>query len=259
MLRRLLVMCNFIVILFLGIVFTNMNIVYAATINSFDALVTNPDVHDQNVLRVGDTVKAIVYTVGEGGPINSEIVDYQWYREDKPILGATQETYTLQKDDEGKNVCVEIIGKGNISGSRKSAKRFVDNTLGFADIINQRGFSTMLHTTQNLGGVITEYDDNYVGDTLEVVLENKYQEGKVNYQWYRVNSSPTLTINYIDGDTFNWNDSDIEKISNATSKVYKITDADYDKMLVCRVTAKSDSGLTGTSDTYLTYYSVVRN
>ena len=124
---------------------------------------------------------------------------YQWLRDGSPISGATGKTYTLTNDDVQKKISVRFTG-----------------TVGQTETTHTTQFSKTVDAppvkaTENplVTGIPTK-------DSTLTVSEGKYNQDitNVTYQWYR-DGSP---------------------IQGATSKDYKVTDADMGRYVTAEVT-----------------------
>lgn len=119
-------------------------------------------------VRVGQTLTA---NRGTWSPTPS-VVTYQWRAEGRPIPGATSRTYRLTRNEHGKNISVEIVGRkyAYLPTTRLSA---ATETVKWPV-----GVSTPIVTTHP-----TRYVQTTVGRT--VTLKVSATGGSLSYQWQR--------------------------------------------------------------------------
>jgi hypothetical protein len=146
--------------------------------------------------QVGQTLTAVVSFGGSGN------VSYQWAWGETDIPGATQETYTLTADDQGKTIRVRASRDG-YAGSISSAPT--------AEVAAA--------TAPELTGTVSISGNAQVGQTLTAVA-SLGGSGSVSYQWVRGEAD----------------------ISGATQATYTLTEADEGKTIRVRASRAGYAG-----------------
>lgn len=150
--------------------------------------------------KVGATLSVTV----EGAPRNATL-NYQWYRGDSPINGATSTTYTTTNTDDDCDISCRVTAAGYegvlISGSIKPALPVLTGSVVVVNVSSPDGIE--------------------VGDTLAATVNGVQADALLHCQWYR-------------GDT---------AIEGATSTNYVLVSTDVGQSITCKVTAENYRGV----------------
>ncbi|MDF1488955.1 hypothetical protein [Tessaracoccus caeni] len=158
---------------------------------------------DPSIKGTAQYGKKLTVDTGYTGPWNDSF-EYQWYRNDKPISGATKKSYTLKKDDIGKKLAVVVTA---IAANESWALFDTGETKTVA-------LATLKTATPKISGTAK------VGKTLKAKAGSWGPSTvKLSYQWYR----------------------DGAKIKGATKSSYKLTSKDKSKKITVKVTGKKSN------------------
>ena len=169
---------------------------------------------------VGQTLTASTSGISDADGLTSPTYSYQWIRNDgatdTDITGATDSTYTLVADDEGKTIKVRVSFMDD-AANEESLTSTETETVSQLQIANSPATGApSISGTAQVGETLT-------GDASGIVDENGLENATYSYQWIRN-----------DGD----DDADI---TGATSSAYTLVDADKGKTLKVQVTFTDDA------------------
>ena len=161
--------------------------------------------------QVGETLTADVSDIDDQDKLENATFSYQWLADDAEIQGATDSTYTLVSDDEGKTVEVRVSftdDAGNpelLTSAATAAVAARPNT----SATGQPTIGGMAQVGETLTADISDIDD---------------QEGLANAEF-----------------SYQWLADDAE-IQGATDSTYTLTDSDEGKTVKVRVSFTDDAG-----------------
>lgn len=183
---------------------------------------SNYEDKDSDIYYVGDKLTAINPESELSEKNNTDTDDeatftYQWYRDGKPINGATSKDYTLTKEDYGHTVYCMITGTGDYYSSVKT-KEIEKIAVDLEDDYTPDPYITISGNTV--------LNNKAVDRTLTANLdEDKYPSNiAVTYKWYR-----RATEN-----------DEWTEIKDATSKTYTLTNEDWRKQLTVKAFGKEE-------------------
>lgn len=136
---------------------------------------------------------------------------YQWYRGEEPIYGATNQTYTIVGDDEGKTITVQVSGDNDAGGEFANTAATVEVTTAPPEILTL----PVITGTAEVGQTLTV--NTGVWDYPGWAGEPTYT---YQWQWARLSAN----------------------IYNANTNSYVVNTEDVNHTLTCIVTATSNSG-----------------
>ena len=148
--------------------------------------------------RVGDTLTALFSGNGTGTP------SWQWYRDDSPLSGATNNSYTVVSADVG--------------AALKAQVAYADQTGVVASTATAAALPAILPT---LTGTVTLNNTSpKVGDTITATYSGDDDPGILTWRWYRGG----------------------ERITGATGRSYKVVGQDAGKILYAAASSEDYSG-----------------
>ena len=160
--------------------------------------------------QVGQTLTANTSGVADADRLSNVQYEYQWLANDSDISGATNATYTLADDDEGKAIKVRV--------------NFTDDA-GYNETLTSAGTAAVSAANTPATGAPTISGTAQVGETLTANTSGVADaDGLSNVQY-----------------EYRWiaNDSDISGATNAT---YTLVAADEGKAIKVRVSFTDDAG-----------------
>ena len=160
--------------------------------------------------QVGQTLTANTSGVADADGLSNVQYEYQWLANDSDISGATNATYTLADDDEGKAIKVRV--------------NFTDDA-GYNETLTSAGTAAVSAANTPATGAPTISGTAQVGETLTANTSGVADaDGLSNVQY-----------------EYRWiaNDSDISGATNAT---YTLVAADEGKAIKVRVSFTDDAG-----------------
>ncbi|MGY0691362.1 S-layer homology domain-containing protein [Virgibacillus sp. FSP13] len=188
---------------------------------------SNVQIDKDNHPVVGDTLTASYQFADVDGNKEGASI-YQWYRDGKQIDGANSLTYTLTKEDEGKNITFKVTpvsatGKNNIGDTvgKETAK------VQAADGVAPKANDLSINGTHTVGGTLTGHYT--FGDA------DGDEEGVSTYQWYRADADDVKGENKT-------------VIKGATDQAYTLTTKDEGKYIWFEVTPVSKTGTNKTGE-----------
>ena len=164
-------------------------------------------------VQVGETLMANTSGIADADGLSNVQYEYQWLADDAEIAGATNATYTLVADDEGKAIKVEVSFADD-AGNGETLTSAATDAVAAAPAANSpaTGVPTISGTAQ-VGETLT-------ANTSGIADEDGLDEVSFTYQWLA-------------------DDSDISGATNAT---YILVDADEGKAVKVEVTFTDDAG-----------------
>ncbi|SDF73585.1 hypothetical protein, partial [Eubacterium pyruvativorans] len=176
----------------------------------------NSKVAVNKVVTIGEVLRANVTP-------EDATVTYQWLADGTPIEGATKASFTVGAAQTGKAISVKVTGTGNFDKevtSEATAKVAASKLTG----VTVKGSDNKLATTAVVGDTLTaEAKGTYVDNTG--VSQDIDLSDAVTYQWFRGAVAADKAI------------------AGATSKTYKVADADAGYNLI--VVATPQNGVNG--------------
>lgn len=176
----------------------------------------NSKVAVNKVVTIGEVLRANVTP-------EDATVTYQWLADGTPIEGATKASFTVGAAQTGKAISVKVTGTGNFdkevtseATAKVAASKLTDVTVKGSD--NKTAATAV------------------VGDTLTAEAEGTYVD----------NTGASQTIDLSDAVTYQWFRGAVaadKAIAGATSKTYKVADADAGYNLI--VVATPQNGVNG--------------
>ena len=178
------------------------------------------------IARVGETLSADLSGISDADSIATSTLTYVWFANDSAtdtaIEGATSSTYTLEPDDEGKAIMVQVI--------------FTDG-YGYNEVLTSAPTATVTGGTNNVGsndaatGAPTITGTAQVGQTLTATTTDiSDADGLTNntysYQWIRHDLASSTD----------------EDIAGATGSTYTVSAEDEGKGIKVQVSFTDDAG-----------------
>ena len=165
--------------------------------------------------QVGETLTADVSDIDDADGRDSAEFSYQWLADDSDIPGATDSSYRLTDDDEGKTVKVRVSFADD-AGNEEVLTSDATETVAARPNTPATGQPT-------IGGTV-QVGETLTADTSGIDDHDGLANAEFGYQWVRE-----------DGGT----ETDIE---GATDSAYTLTDADEGKTVKVRVSFADDAG-----------------
>ena len=170
-------------------------------------------------VQVGETLTADTSSIADADGLTNVSYSYQWVRNDgtsdADILGATNATYTLVSDDEGKTIKVRV----SFTDDATNAESLTSVATAAADAApnNSATGSPSISGTAQVGETLT-------ADTSGIADSDGLANVTYSYQWIRNDGS-----------------SDTE-ITSATDSTYTLVAADQGKTIKVKVIFTDDAG-----------------
>ena len=163
--------------------------------------------------QVGETLTADTSGVIDADGLSNVQYQYQWLADDAEIAGATNATYTLVAEDEGKAIKVQV-GFTDDEGNEESLTSAATDAVAAAPTPNSpaTGAPTISGTAQ-VGETLT-------ADTSGIADADGRTNATFSYQWLAYDAD----------------------ISGATGSTYTLTDSDEGKAAKVRVSFTDDAG-----------------
>ena len=163
--------------------------------------------------QVGETLTADTPGIADADGLSNVQYEYQWLANDSDISGATNATYTLVADDEGKAIKVEVTLTDD-AGNEETLTSAATDAVAVAPTPNSpaTGAPTITGTAQ-VGETLT-------ANTSGVVDADGLSNVQYEYQWL----------------------ADDAEIAGATSSTYTLTDSEESKTITVRVSFTDDAG-----------------
>ena len=162
--------------------------------------------------QVGETLTANTSGIADADGLSSVQYEYQWLVDDADISGATNATYTLAADDEGKAISVSISFTDD-AGNEETLTSAATDAVSAAAAANSpaTGAPTITGTAQ-VGQTLT-------ADTSGIADANGLSNVQYEYQWL----------------------ADDADIAGATGLTYTLTDSEESKAITVRVSYTDDA------------------
>ena len=164
-------------------------------------------------IQVGETLTANVTGIADEDGLDNVVFSYQWMADDTNIQGATDATYTLAEDDEGKAIKV-LVSFADDAGNVESRPSAPTDAVAAPPAQNSSatGQPTISGTAQ-VGQTLT-------ADTSGIDDEDGLNQVVFSYQWV----------------------ADDEDIAGATGSSYTLTENDKDKAVTVTVSFTDAEG-----------------
>ena len=192
----------------------NWEIVDSAPTSVVEAQPNNPATGAPTITgtaQVGETLTADTSGIADADELSNVQYEYQWLADDSDISGATNATYTLVAEDEGKAVTVQV----SFTDDRGHEETLTSGATGAVDArpnSSATGAPTISGTAQ-VGETLT-------ADTSGVVDADGLSNVQYEYQWL----------------------ADDTDIAGATGLTYTLTDSEESKVITVRVSFTDDAG-----------------
>ena len=163
--------------------------------------------------QVGETLTANTSGIGDADGLSSVRYEYQWLADDSDISGATNATYTLAADDEGKTIKVRASFADDL-GNDEARTSAATDTVAAAPTPNTpaTGAPTITGTAQ-VGETLT-------ANTSGIADEDGLEDATFSYEWL----------------------ADGTAVSGATASAYTPVAADEGKAIKVEVSFTDDAG-----------------
>ena len=162
-------------------------------------------------LQVGETLTADTSGIGDADGLTTVSYSYQWMADDTNIPGATDRTYTLAEDDEGKAIKV-LVSFTDAEGNPETLTSDPTGEVAAKPNTSATGVPTISGTLQ-VGQTLT-------ADTSGIDDEDGLTNAVFSYQWV----------------------ADDEDIAGATGSSYTLTEDDEDKTITVTVSFTDAEG-----------------
>ena len=127
-------------------------------------------------LQVGETLTADTSGIGDADGLTTVSYSYQWMADDTNIQGATDATYTLAEDDEGKAIKV-LVSFADDAGNVESRPSAPTDAVAAAPAQNSSATGApSISGTAQVGQTLT-------ADTLSIADEDGLTNAVFSYQW----------------------------------------------------------------------------
>ena len=164
-------------------------------------------------VRVGETLTADTSGIADADGLVNATYSYQWLSDDAEIGGATDSTYTLVDDDEGRTIKVQVLVTDDLGNETTLTSEATDAVEAAAQPDSPAtGLPTITGTPQ-VGETLTV-------DTSGIADEDGLVNATYSYQWL----------------------SDDAEIGGATDSTYTLVDGDEGRTIKVRVTVTDDLG-----------------
>ena len=163
--------------------------------------------------QVGETLTANTSGVIDADGLSNVQYEYQWLADDSEISGATNATYTLAAEDEGKAITVQVDFTDD-QGNEESLTSGATDAVAASPAPNSPAAGAPAITgTAQVGETLT-------ADTSGIADEDGLTNATYSFQWL----------------------ADDTEIAGATSLTYTLVDADEGKAVKVEVTFTDDAG-----------------
>ena len=163
--------------------------------------------------RIGETLTTNTSDITDDDGLNNVQYEYQWLADDADISGATNATYTLAAEDEGKAITVQVDFTDD-QGNEESLTSGATDAVAPAPVPNSPAAGAPAITgTSQVGETLT-------ADTSGIADEDGLTNATYSFQWL----------------------SDDTEIAGATSLTYTLVDANEGKAVKVKVTFTDDAG-----------------
>ena len=195
--------------------------------------------------RVGETLTADTSGIADENGLSNVTYGYQWQADSAVISGATDSTYTLVADDEGKAVSV-VVSFTDDTGNEETLTSAA--TAAVEAIPNSPATGT-----PTISGIV-HVGETFTADVSGIADADGLTNAVFSYQWIVNEESDDstgafYTVVVADDGSTTWvpnegtTDTDIE---DATGSRYTLTEADEGRPIRVRVSFTDDSGNTET-------------
>ena len=163
--------------------------------------------------QVGETLTADTSGIADADGLNNVQYEYQWLADDADISGATNATYTLAAEDEGKAITVQVDFTDD-QGNEESLTSGATDAVAPSPAPNSPAAGAPAITgTAQVGETLT-------ADTSGIADEDGLTNATYSFQWL----------------------ADDTEIAGATSLTYTLVDANEGKAITVKVTFTDDAG-----------------
>ena len=176
--------------------------------------------------QVGETLAAETSGIADEDGLDSVSYHYQWMRTDTDIADATDSTYTLTDDDQGKTIKLKVSFIDD-NGNSETLTSAATAAVAARPNTPATGLPTISGTAQ-AGQTLT-------ADTSDITDANGLTKVSYSYRWIRNDGTNDSSIRGQTGSTYTLTDEDVGK--SIKVKVYFTDDADNKDTLTSAATA----------------------